>query len=77
MDEGLFARHALQIGKQRDAKGELISSIKETTGISVEESEIVISKKQVTLHVSSVKKSKLLQKNLKGLLEAQGYTLRT
>jgi hypothetical protein len=77
MDEGLFARHALQIRKQQDAKRELILRIKETTGISIEESEIVVSKKQVTLHLSSVKKSKLLQKKVKEILETQGYTLRT
>ena len=60
MDEGLFRKHILHIQKQKDSKDELLLFIKERTNITLEFSEINVSKKEVSVHTSSVKRSKLL-----------------
>lgn len=77
MDEGLFARHAVQLRKRKDVKVEIIGLVKKETGIVLQEDEFSISKKHVTLYLSSVKKSMLASKNIKALLESRGYTLRS
>ena len=74
MDESLFVKHILQIKKQKNSKEELITHIKEITGIELEEGMIIISKKQITFIVSSVLKQKLHQKNITNILQEKGYT---
>lgn len=75
MDEGLFARHAAHLCKRKDVKAEIIGLVKKETGIVLQEDEFSISKKHITLYLSSVKKSTLVRKNVKALLESRGYTL--
>ena len=77
MDEGLFARHAHQLRKRDNAKGEIIECVQDATGITLLESEISLTKKEVRLHLSSVKKSRLVQKDVTSILQAKGYTLRS
>lgn len=73
MDESLFIKHALQIRKQKNSKDEIITFIKERTGIEIHEEMFSVSKKQVTFSVSSVIKQKLFQKNIIKILEEKGY----
>lgn len=76
MDEGLFKKHIQHVLSRIDAKQKIILAILEKTGVKIEESEIMLSKKTVILSTSSVKKSALLQKGSKELLNTLGYTLR-
>ncbi len=76
MDESLFVKHLIQIKKQKNSKEELLTYIKETTGIELEEGMITVSKKQVMFTISSVLKQKLHQKNINKVLEEKGYSAR-
>lgn len=76
MDESLFIKHLVNIKKQKNNKEEVILYIKEKTGIELSESMITLSKKEVTLHLSSVVKQKLFQKNIEELLKEKGYRLK-
>ena len=77
MDQSLFTKHLVNINKQKNNKAEILLYIKEKTNIVLEEKDIVLSKKQVKLNISSVIKQKLFQKNITGLLKEKGYTLKT
>ena len=77
MDESLFVKHFLQIKRQKDSKEELRNYIKEKTGIELEEGMVEVSKKKVTLHLSSVVKQKLHQKNIVEVLKEKGYECRS
>lgn len=74
MDEKLFRKHILQIQKINDGKDELCEYIKESTGIELLREEIVVVKKTVTIQTSSAKKSILIQKKIKNILQEKGYT---
>lgn len=75
MNEGLFKKHIQQILSRIDAKQKITATLLEKTGILVEESEITLSKKTITISTSSVKKSALLQKGSKEIVQALGYVL--
>lgn len=75
MDQGLFTKHIKAIKERTSIKETIITSILERTGIALEESEITILKKTVSLSTSSVKKMALLRKNSKDVLNDLGYTL--
>lgn len=75
MNEGLFKKHIQQILSRNNAKQKIILTIKEKTGIELDESEITLSKKVVVISTSSVKKASLLQKGSKDALTLIGYTL--
>lgn len=75
MDTGLFKKYNKQIDSQKNSKKEIREYIQEHTGIELSEEVISISKKKITLTISSVQKSKLLQKKVKELLIQKGYTL--
>lgn len=75
MDEGLFRRHILQIQKVQDTKEEVCAYIQEKTGVEITKEEVSITQKKVTIQTSSVKRSILLQKKLKEILQEKGYTL--
>jgi hypothetical protein len=76
MDEGLFAKYKKQINRRSDAKGKIIAFIIQQTGITLEETEISISGKKVSFHISSVKRTSLMKHQCGPLLESIGYTLR-
>lgn len=75
MNEGLFKKHIQQILSRNNAKQKIILTIKEKTGIELDESEITLSKKVVVISTSSVKRASLLQKGSKDALTLIGYTL--
>lgn len=76
MDLSLFQKHFAQINRQKNNKEEVINLIKEKTGIDLDESMITLSKKEVTLHLSSVMKHKLFQKNVEEVLKEKVFTLK-
>jgi hypothetical protein len=76
MDQGLFKKHFLQIQKNKDSKDEVLLYIQEATGIILKPEEITLSKKNVTVQTSSVKRSQLIQRKTKEILEKKGYSLK-
>jgi hypothetical protein len=76
MDEGLFKKYSVSIKNQQDSKKEIIEYIKEKTGVVLTSEEVSLSKKEITVFTTSVKKSRLSQKNIKALLEEKGYRLK-
>jgi hypothetical protein len=76
MDNGLFKKYSVQIDTQKKSKKEISEYIQEVTNIYIEEKDITISKKIISLNLSSVQKSKLTQKNIQKLLSEKGYTLK-
>lgn len=75
MEQGLFARYIRNIKERENNKQEIITSIAQTTGVLLDESEIRISKKKISISTSSVKKTAILQKKGKEVLESLGYIL--
>jgi hypothetical protein len=75
MDEGLFRRHLTSLSKRESEKKRISDCVLNATGILLEDNEFSLSKKEVTLSLSSVKKSKLFQKGIVGILKEEGYTL--
>jgi hypothetical protein len=76
MDEGLFAKYTRTITARNTTKQTIIETILEKTGIQVEQDEIVITKKEVALSISSVKKMALTKKNIEEVLSSLGYSLK-
>lgn len=75
MDEGLFRKHILQIQKVQDNKEQICIHIFESTGVEILKEEIVITKNNIKLQISSVKRSVLVRKNIKEILKEKGYIL--
>lgn len=76
MDESLFLKHVLQIKKQEKSKKEVLNCIEEITGILLNQEEIIVSKKNITIQTSSVKRSFLVQKKIQEKMKEKGYTVR-
>ncbi len=76
MEEGLFSKYLKTLRERNTAKEEVIAATLEKTGIRLDESELSISKTQITLSTSSVKKTTLFQKGMKEAVEEIGYTLK-
>jgi hypothetical protein len=76
MDQGLFKKYTIQIQKNKDIQEDIRLFILEKTNISIEEKELQITKKIITIQTSSVKKSLLIQKKIKNLLQEKGYLLK-
>jgi hypothetical protein len=76
MDQGLFTKHILRIQQQQDSKQEVLDYIKITTGVTLTNTEITITKKTIHFSVSSVKRGLLIQKNIKNILLEKGYFLK-
>lgn len=75
MNEGLFKKHIQQLLAYTDTKKKISLFLEEKTGIHIEDSEITVSRKNITLSTSSVKKAALLQKGSKEALQSIGYIL--
>ncbi len=75
MDQGLFKKHLLTIKTIQDTQEEVCAYIQKETGVLLNKEELHITKKTITLTISSVKRSQLLQKNIKLILEKKGYRL--
>ena len=76
MDEGLFSRYKKQIEEQKENKQDLIMYIKKYTGILLEDNEIQITKKEISLFVSSIVKQRLFQKNIEKILKERGFVVK-
>lgn len=74
MDQGLFTKHLKNILERDIAKQKIITLLFEKTGVQLEESELSLSKKNISLSTSSVKRSILLKKGMKELLQDNGFT---
>lgn len=75
MDQGLFKKHLLTIKTIQETQEEVCAYIQKETGILLNKEELHITKKSIILTISSVKRSQLLQKNIKLILEKKGYRL--
>ncbi len=73
MDQELFKKHLLVLHTIQKTQEELCNYIQKETGIILTPKEIHIIKKTVTLDISSVKRSILVQKNISSLLQKKGY----
>ena len=76
MEKSLFEKHLSFVKKRKNNKEEILSFIKEKTGILLDEKEISLSKKEINLVVSSVKKARLIQKGAPEIIKQKGYTLK-
>lgn len=76
MNEGLFEKYSRVIRKRQSEKEEINNFLKEITGIDFKENEIEINKKIISFHISSVKKTIFIQKNIKNKLEEKGYQIK-
>lgn len=76
MDQSLFKKHILHIKKAKDSKEEVRLLIQEVSGVFLEQEEITISKKNILVQTSSVKRSQLLQRKAKEFLKEKGYELK-
>ncbi len=75
MDNSLFSKYQKVIKADEDKKEVIIELIENASGLRLTKEEIVIKKKEVSLVVSSAKKSRLHQANIKAPLFEKGYTL--
>lgn len=75
MDEGLFLKHIRTIKEASSLQQQCIDDIYTTTGILINSNEIVVFKKKITLQVSSVKRSSLIQKGIQEYCSSKGLSL--
>jgi hypothetical protein len=76
MNEGLFEKYSKVIKKRQSEKEEILTLLKEITGVLFNEDEIVIKNKIISFSVSSVKKTILLQKNIQPKFQEKGYIVK-
>lgn len=76
MDQGLFSKHIKKFQEILDNKNYIIKIIKEYTGVILNENEVTISKKEIIINTTSVKKNILVQKNYKDILNKKGFILK-
>ena len=75
MDEGLFTKHLRVIKAKQVGKQEVLQIILQTTGISLTDDEIALSKKRVKITTSSVVKAMLTKKKVNEHLISAGYSV--
>jgi translation initiation factor IF-3 len=76
MDSSLFGKYKKEIEKQKNKKQTIIELIQTTTGVHIEEGDIEIKKTEVSLHLTSNKRSILYRKQIKTILQEHGYSLK-
>ena len=76
MNEGLFEKYKKVLVQKNNEKQELIGLLKEITGIDFKEEELVIEKKKISFHTSSVRKSRVIQKSIQNKLQEKGYSIK-
>lgn len=75
MEKGLFEKYNKVLHQQSSQKKEIIDFIQITSGAIFLEEEIVIQKKKLAFHTSSVKKTILQNKTITEFLTQKGYIL--
>lgn len=73
MDNSLFSKYQKVIKVDEDKKQIVIDLIEKTSRIKLNKEEISIKKKEITLFISSAKKSKLHLSEIKKILNEEGY----
>lgn len=76
MNEGFFEKYKRVIIQKQSEKQRVIEILKEISGIDFKEDELVIEKKVISFHVSSVQKSIVLQKNIQIKIEENGFKIK-
>lgn len=76
MEKNLFIKHFLVVEKQKINKENIINIIKEESGIILNEDDFILLKKEITLQLTSVKRSMIMQKKVIEALKEKGYILR-
>lgn len=76
MNEGLFTKYVRVLEVKNKKKKEVLKLLQEIVGILFLEEEVEINKKVISFTISSVKKSILLQKNIKLKLQEKGYSIK-
>lgn len=75
MNEGLFSKYSKVLQEKKSEKKEVLQLLFSISGIIFNEEEITVHKKNISFNTSSVKKSFIVQKNIKSKIEAMGYTI--
>lgn len=75
MDNSLFSKYQKVIKDSGDKKQAVIDLIEKNSGLKLNNEEISIKKKEINLFISSAKKSKLHQSEIKKILNEAGYIL--
>ncbi|HCC05796.1 TPA: hypothetical protein DEP94_00305 [Candidatus Nomurabacteria bacterium] len=75
MDNSLFSKYQKVIKADGDKKQIVIDLIEKQSGLKLKVEEISIKKKEISLFVSSAKKAKLHQSEIKKALSEAGYIL--
>lgn len=75
MEKGLFEKYNKVLHHQSSQKKEIIDFIQTTSGVIFSEEEIVIQKKKLSFHISSVKKTILKNKIITEFLTQKGYII--
>ena len=75
MDNSLFSKYQKVIKLDDDKKQIVLDLIEKNSGLKLKKEEINIKKKEIILLVSSAKKSKLHQSEIKKVLGEAGYIL--
>lgn len=73
MDGNLFKKYELRIKKNKKEKEDIVVLIKDTIGVNLEEKEITIKGKKITIQTSSTKRTLLITRNIKNILKEKGY----
>jgi hypothetical protein len=75
MDQGLFGKYQRFITTRENTYKEISLCIEEETGVILTEEELLLDKKKIKFHTSSVKKMILRNKNIEGVLTRKGYSV--
>lgn len=75
MDSNLFSKYQKAVQETGNKKEVIIKAIERSSGIHLLPEEIVLNKKEVSLLISSAKKARLTQVNIKNIISTLGYTL--
>lgn len=75
MDNSLFSKYQKVIKADGDKKQIILDLIEKKSGLKLKTEEINIKKKEIILLISSAKKSKLHQSEIKKTLSEAGYIL--
>lgn len=76
MDNSLFEKYKKVISKQETEKEKIINIIKEKTGITLKDKQIVLDEnKKITLFITSIQKNTFKLKNVNEILKKEGFIL--
>ena len=77
MEQNLFRKYTKTLLQRKSKIDEIIEYIKNETGMDILQEEIVLKKNSISFQISSIKKSVLVQKNVKTFLKEKGYEVKS